>query len=91
MKLYSHQEILFKAMSNPKFFPISLDARRYGKSRANIAYIKFCLKQNLKLIVGSHNQKETIENLRKEFPTAFFELVSDWGVKIIIKNRKELE
>lgn len=82
-------------MNNPdinhnKFYPVSQTGNRWGKSRANIAYIKFCLKQNLKLIVGTSNQQHLINALQKDFPTALFVLVGEWGVEIKIRDRKEL-
>lgn len=80
-------------VKKPLFFPIQYDNPGYraGKSRANIAYIKFCLKQNLKLVIGTSNQQRTVNELRKDFPTALFVLVDDWGVEIKIRNREELE
>lgn len=83
-------------MSNPdinhnKFYPVSSTGNRWGKSRANIAYIKFCLKRNLKLIVVASNQQQLINDLQKDFPTALFVLVGSWGIEIKIRNREELE
>lgn len=91
-----YQLEIIAAMSNPdinhnKFYPVSSTGNRWGKSRENIAYIKFCLKQNLKLIVGTSNQQRIIDELRKDFPTALFVLVGSWGVEIKIRNREELE
>lgn len=78
------------AMKQPTFIPISINTQPMGKSRANIAYIKFCLKQNLKLLIGTTRQKEMIEMLREYFPTALF-VIREYGVEIKIRNREELE
>lgn len=74
-----------------KFYSITDNlSRRYGKSKANIAFIKFCLKQNKKLIIGTSNQQRTISELREYFPTALFIMIDTWGVKIKIRNKEEL-
>ena len=88
-KLYPYQLEMIAAMKQPTFIPVEFKDRM-GKSHANIAYIKFCLKQNLKLLIGTSRQKEMIETLREYFPTALFVLVGEWGVEIKIRDRKEL-
>ena len=77
-----------------KYFDVAssdyVPARRVGKSKANLAYIKFALKQNLKLVIATGNQKQLLEDLREAFPTAMFVLVGNWGVEIKIRNKEEL-
>lgn len=90
MTLQPYQLEIIATMKKPTFIPIDDPRRRMGKSHANIGYIKFCLKQNLKLVIGTSRQKEMIEMLREYFPTALFVLVGEWGVEIKIRNREEL-
>lgn len=89
LPLYQLENIA--AMKQPTFLPIDHPAKRMGKFLANIAYIKFCLKQNLKLIIGTSNQQKLINDLQEHFPTALFVLVGEWGVEIRIRKREELE
>lgn len=88
--LQPYQLKIIAAMKQPTFIPISINSQPIGKSRANIAYIKFCLKQNLKLLIGTSRQKEMIEHLREYFPTALF-VIHTYGLEIKIRNREELE
>lgn len=58
------------------------NARQQGKSLLMKALIESKWEQGLNPVILTGNQEGCVARLRLLFPSAFFELVEDWGVKI---------
>lgn len=67
---------------------ILIGGRQQGKTKVWVRSLKFALKTrpDKKVIIGCSNQKIMLEELRKHFPNALFELVSTYGVSIHLRD-----